>query len=84
MKNIRKNVKRAVTIVVYVGVSAIVKNVVDTTTPKSTGKLEKAAISIGMLALAGVITKHALGFTEETVDKTADKVEEMANNGDLK
>jgi hypothetical protein len=84
MKNIRKTVKNVVKVIVYVGVSSIVKNVVDTTTPRTTGKVEKLAIGIGALALAGVITNKALDFTEETVDKTADKVEEMANNGDLK
>lgn len=84
MKNIRKTIKRVGTIIVYVGVGTIVKNIVDSTTPKSTGKLEKLAIGIGAMALAGALTTRAMNFTEETIDKTADTVENMAENGDLK
>jgi hypothetical protein len=56
-----------------VGVGAIVKNIIITTTPENVTKLQKASIFIGSVVLSGMIGDMATKYVNTTIDNTVEQ-----------
>lgn len=58
-------------IIVSVGVSAIVGNAVNFTTPSSIGRIAKICTGAGKVVLASMVSKEASKYTEHKIDEAA-------------
>ena len=73
-------IKTGVSIIVSVGVGAVVSNVIKTTTPDTTGTIKKVCIGIGSFVLSSMITDQATTYTETKIDETVDQMKEMVES----
>lgn len=62
-------VKAVTGLVVGTGISAIVKNVIEDTTPDGVKTFNKMSIWVGGLVLTGMLIDKALAYTDDTIDK---------------
>jgi uncharacterized membrane protein len=70
-------------LIVSVGVSAIVGNAVKATTPYKVGRIQKACIWIGSFVLSSMVSDKASKYTEDKIEETATKVKKMVEDGEL-
>lgn len=75
-------VKTLASLVVSVGVGAVISNIVKSTTPADVKRLMKACIGIGSLVLAGMISDAASKYTETKIDETVDMVKDAVKEAE--
>ena len=63
--------KSGVGLIVSVGVSAVVGNAVNFTTPSSIGWIAKICTETGKVVLASMVSKEASKYTEHKIDEAA-------------
>jgi len=76
MKKI-KILKLGASVVVSIGVGAIVSNLVKCTTPDEVKMIMKICIGAGSLVLASVASDAASKYVEEKIDETVDMVKDL-------
>ena len=76
-------IKKIGTLVVSVGVGAIVGNAIKATTPSSINTINKVCIGIGAFVLTGMVSGMAAKYTEEQINETVNEIKKMVTNGDL-
>ena len=69
--------KTGASLIVSVGVGAIVGNVIKTTTPADTKKILKICIDAGGLVLTGLAGDMAGKYTDKTIDDVVDAVKDV-------
>jgi len=68
-EQIIETVKTGAGFVIYVGVGAIVGNLIKSTTPADTSKIVKLCIKVGSLLVTGAVGDMAAKYTEEQIDE---------------
>lgn len=76
-------IKEVGSIVVSLGVSAIVGNIVRSTTPSSISTYKKVVIGVGGFMLTGMVNNAVKKYTVEYIDDLAKNVKKMVKKGDL-
>ena len=76
-------VKKVTTIVVSLGVGAIVSNIVKSTTPGSVRLVNKVCIGIGAFILSSMISDQATKYTEQKIDETVIEIKNMVKNEEI-
>ena len=76
-------IKKIGTLVVSVGVGAIVGNAIKATTPSSINTINRVCIGIGAFVLTGMVSGMAAKYTEEQINETVNEIKKMVTNGDL-
>ena len=76
-------IKKIGTLVVSVGVGAIVGNAIKATTPSSINTINRVCIGIGAFVLTGMVGGMAAKYTEEQINETVNEIKKMVTNGDL-
>ena len=69
-------IKKGLTLVVSIGVSAIINNAIKANTPSTVGILSKICIIVGGVFLSGAVCEKVVDYTEKTIDKTLEDVKE--------
>lgn len=72
-----KTVKQVVTIVVSVGVGAIVSNAIKHTSPPDMSTIKKLCVGAGGLVLGSMVSDKATEYTDQKIDETAEQMKEM-------
>lgn len=62
--------------VISVGVSAILTNIVEDTTPEETGTLKKVCIGLGCFVLGSMVADKAVAYADEQVTKVINEIKE--------
>jgi hypothetical protein len=69
--------------VVSAGVSAIIQNVIKSTTPSSISIYKKVCIVTGAIVLSKMCSDKAVEYADSKIDKTVDQLKKIVTNGDL-
>jgi hypothetical protein len=69
--------KTAGTIIVGIGVDAILSNVTRATTPREAGKFTRFCIAAGTLVLSFMIGEQATKYTEEKIDQAVEQAKNL-------
>lgn len=72
-------IKTGVSIIVSVGVGAIVSNTIKSTTPDTAGTIKKVCIGIGGFVLSSMLTDEATKYTDKKIDNTVKEIQETVN-----
>lgn len=70
-------IKKVGTLVVSVGVGAIVGNAIKATTPSSINTINKVCIGIGGFVLTSMVCGMATKYTEAQIDETVNEIKKM-------
>ena len=76
-------VKTAGSIIISVGVGAIVGNAVKCTTPFPVGAIKKFCIVVGSFVLSNMVGDKAVEYAEEKVDGAVDQIKQMVKDGEI-
>lgn len=74
--------KTGLSLLVSVGVGAVVGNAIKATTPETTKGIGKLLVTLGSLALTGIASDMASRYTETKIDEAADAVREAVTEED--
>lgn len=67
-------IKTGLSVVVSVGVGAIVNNAVKSTTPVTTKGLTKLCVVVGTFVLGSMFSEKATKYTDEKIDEAVNQV----------
>ena len=76
-------IKLAGKIIITVGTSNIVSNIVRCTTPIMIGPINRACIGVGCFVLGAMLGDKAVNYAEETFNDAKEQIKNMVENGEL-
>lgn len=85
MNKVKELVKQGTRLVVSCGVGTIIANAVAATTPVGQVALvTKLAITVGTLALSGVVGDRCSDYTDKKIDELAEEIEKKTEKSEEK
>lgn len=66
--------------VISVGVTAILSNIVEETTPEETGTFKRVCIGLGCFVLGNMIAEKATAYAEDQATKIVTEIKEVIND----